>query len=160
MDRTLRFAHTCGLVMFLGSVAAFAVASGVPRAGDLAALATVRQVIGQGTGYLTLPGLALVIVCGIAMIVAKPDRLGLSRTRVMAVIAAVLVVNTAFVILPAASAATAMARASARAGSLDAGYQRAYLTESVAGGGNIVLALTALAAGLARPEVVRETEGA
>jgi hypothetical protein len=59
--------HLVGLVLFLGSIVTFAVASAVPAAGDLPSVAVARRVISNGTNYLTLPGLGLLLLSGLLL---------------------------------------------------------------------------------------------
>lgn len=61
-----------------------------------------------------------------------------------------IVANTILIVLPAVGSATRLAQGSAGAGELAPGYWRAYMTESVAGGVNILLALAAMGAGISR----------
>ena len=150
MTRPTRFLHHLGLALFLGSICTFAVASGVPRPGDLAALLVARQIISAGTHFLTLPGLALLLFSGLALAAVDHGRLKQTWVRVMLVVAILVVGNAALVVLPSVALATSLAAASVQAGSLVEGYEKAYLTESVAGSINVLLALLAVAAGVWR----------
>ena len=150
MLKGARLLHHLGLALFLGSILTFAVASGVPRSGDLADLFLARRIISAGTNVLTLPGLALLLMSGLGMVSLDRGRVKQTWVRVMLVAASVVVANAALVVLPAVASATALAASSAQAGRLVEGYQRAYLIESVAGGINIVLTLVAAIAGVWR----------
>jgi hypothetical protein len=150
MTRVARVVHLLGLVLFLGSILAFAVASSVPGAGDLADLAVARRVISAGTAFLTLPGLTLLVASGTALLVTTSRAWGEPWARVMALAAAAVVANTVLIVAPAVRSATALAEAAVVSGSLGPGYPQAYMTESVAGGINIVLTLVAMTAGVWR----------
>jgi hypothetical protein len=156
MRRTARFIHYLGLALFLGSIFSFIVASSVTATSDLAALAAARRVISAGTLFLTLPGLVLLIVSG-SVLSATSNGLKSRWVQIMAVAAAVIVVNAVSVVVPAGRAATALAQSSVSTGVLATGFGAAYMTESVAGGVNIVLALIATAAGVWRMESRRPT---
>ncbi len=150
MKPLVRFGHVLGLVLFLGSILAFAVASSVPASGDLVGLAVARRIIGNGSIFLTMPGLALLVVSGAVLSAAGGD-MRRGRVRVMAIAAAAIVANATLVVLPSVRSATALAQASLQAGSLDPLYHRAYMTESIAGGINIALTAVAALAGVWRP---------
>ncbi len=156
MRRTARFVHYLGVALFLGSIFSFIVASSVTATSDLAALAAARRVISAGTMFLTLPGLALLVVSG-AVLSATSNGLKSRWVQVMALAAAVIVVNAVFVVVPAGRTATALAQSAVSTGDLATGFGAAYMTESVAGGANIVLALIATAAGVWRMEARRPT---
>ncbi len=148
MKNAARLAHVLGFGLFLGSVLAFAVASGVPAAGDFASLAVARRVISAGTAWVTLPGLCLILVSGV-LLTGRETRIFEQRwTRVMVGIAGLVAVNTVLVVLPAVRTATALAQSSAAEGRLANGFASAYVRESVAGGVNILLALLAAVAGV------------
>ena len=150
MPKAARFLHHLGLALFLGSIFTFAVASGVPRPGDVAGLLVARQIISAGTNILTLPGLALLLVSGLGLAAADRGKLKEPWARVMLVAAILVLANAALVVLPAVASATSLAASSAEAGQLVEGYYKAYATESVAGGVNILLALTGVVAGVWR----------
>lgn len=150
MPKAARFLHHLGLVLFLGSIFTFAVASGVPRSGDLAGLLVARKIISAGTTFLTLPGLALLLVSGLTLAAVDRGKLKELWVRVMLVAAILVLGNAALVVLPAVASTTSLAVSSVQAGHLVEGYHSAYVTESVAGGINILLALVAVAAGVWR----------
>ncbi len=81
------------------------------------------------------------------------DRIRLVRQRwlsIMMVSALAIVFNALLVVVPAVRSATTIALQTVSAGRLPAGYARAYITESVAGGINIVPSLLAVASGMFR----------
>jgi hypothetical protein len=150
MSQVAKLVHLLGLALFLGSVLAFAVASSVPPSGDLGALVVARQVISAGTNALTLPGLCLLIVSGIGLAAANRHVVDQPWVRVMAAAALLIVANSVIFVIPAVRSATALAEAGVASGRLAGEYRLAYLTESVAGGVNILLAVAATVAGVWR----------
>ncbi len=148
MRTTLRLVHLIGLVLFLGSILTFTVASSVPAAGDVASLVVTRRVISAGTNALTLPGLGLLVASGIGL---TSRRLRLRDHRwlqVMTLAAALIILNGFLFVLPAVRRATALAEESLALGTVSAAYTRAYVAESSAGGVNVVLGLAAMVAGV------------
>jgi hypothetical protein len=150
VSRIAKLVHLLGLVLFLGSIFTFAVASGVPASGDLPSLATVRRVISAGTTSLTLPGLFLLVASGAGLLRGRARLVRQAWLRVMLVAGLVIVANALLVVVPAVRSATSLAQEAVAAGQRPAGYARAYAVESAAGAANIVLALLATAAGVWR----------
>ena len=148
MKQVMRFVHILGLVLFLGSILTFLVASSVGADGGVADLAVARRVISTGTSHLSLPGLALLIAAGVALVVTGSGMLKKWWVRVMAIAAAGIVANGFLVVLPAVHSATQLAEASVAAGHLVAGYHQAYVRESSAGDVNIALGFVAMLAGV------------
>jgi hypothetical protein len=146
----LKLFHLIGLVLFLGTIFTFAVASAVPARGDFGSLAVARRIISAGTFSLTLPGLALLIISGIGMVWRRADLARQGWVRTMALAGVVIAINAFLVVAPAVRAATALVEAAISAGALSAGYAKAYTIESVAGGVNILLALAAMASAVVR----------
>ena len=148
MRNTLKFVHLIGLVLFLGSILTFIVASSVPATGDLPSLVVARRVISAGTNALTLPGLGLLIASGIGL---KWGRLRLRDHRwlqVMVAAAGLVVLNGLLFVLPAVHSASALVEESQSLGTLTEAYTRAYVLESSAGSLNVVLGLVAMFAGV------------
>jgi len=131
MKQVMRFVHILGLVLFLGSILTFLVASSVGADGGVADLAVARRVISTGTSHLSLPGLALLIAAGVALVVTGSGMLKKWWVRVMAIAAAGIVANGFLVVLPAVHSATQLAEASVAAGHLVAGYHQAYVRSRV-----------------------------
>lgn len=156
MRQLARLGHIIGLVLLLGSILTFIVASGVGESGGVLELAVARRIISAGTAFLTLPGLALLVVSGAALVGMGTGMLRRTPVRIMLVAAAGIIANGVAVVLPAVRSATALAEASLAAGHRVAGYQHAYMTESVAGGLNVALVLVALVAGVFGPGGTRK----
>jgi hypothetical protein len=148
MRVTLRFAHLIGLVLFLGSILTFIVASSVGGTGDLASLLVSRRVISAGTNALTLPGLGLVTVSGIGLTWGRSELREHRWLQVMALAAVGIALNGVLFVLPSVRSATALAEESFARGSLSPAYARAYMLESAAGSVNVLLGLVAVGAGV------------
>jgi heme/copper-type cytochrome/quinol oxidase subunit 3 len=148
MRKTLRFVHLIGLVLFLGSILTFIVASSVPATGDVASLVVARRVISAGTNVLTLPGLGLLIASGIGLTWGRLRLRDHRWLQVMALAAALIALNGLLFVLPAVRSASALIEESRSFGILTEAYTRAYVAESTAGGVNVILGLVAMVAGV------------
>lgn len=102
---TLRFVkalHLLGMAMFLGSILGHITAGFLPGVHEDAATALVaRQTIDVATTYLTLPGLALLVLTG--MVLAAKGSLSIPRTRWLvlhALFALLILLNAVFVLYP------------------------------------------------------------
>lgn len=147
MLRALRLAHLFGLVLFVGSIAAFIVVSTLTQDASLTDLAFGRRVISAGTSVLTIPGMWLAGLSGAWM---GYIRFGM-RGRLVCVklsIMLLIVLNAYICVVPAATAATELAARSVSDGRLLAGYSRAYLRESIWGGVNVLLSIAAAVVGI------------
>jgi hypothetical protein len=150
------FAHLLGLGLFLGSIATFAAASGVPAAGDVESLSVARRVIGAGTSFVTLPALGVLVLSGLGLLWSRGRARWQAWLGVMVAAGVLVVANTVFVVTPAVRSATALAQEATAGGQLPDGYSRANAVESAAGGVNIALTLVAMVCGVwrfgSRPE--------
>ena len=148
MKRVARLAHIVGLVLLLGSILTFLVASSVGEKGGVVELAVARRIISTGTQLLTLPGLVLLVVSGAALVGLGTGAWKEWPVRAMALSVAGIIANGVLVVLPFVRSATALAEASLAAGHLVPGYQHAYRMETLAGDINIALVLVALITGV------------
>jgi hypothetical protein len=148
MRETLRFIHLIGLVLFLGSILAFVVASSVPAAGDVASLVVARRVIGTGTNVLTLPGLGLMIGSGIGLTWGRLRVRDHRWLQVMVLAAGLIALNGFLFVLPAVRSASALIEEARSLGTVTEAYTRAYVRESNAGSVNVILGLVAMVAGV------------
>jgi heme/copper-type cytochrome/quinol oxidase subunit 3 len=148
MRQALKLVHLIGLVLFLGSIATFIVASRVPSGGDVGSLVTARRVISAGTNALTLPGLGLLIVSGVSLAWGRLRLRDHRWLQVMALAAGAIALNGILFVMPSVRSATALAEESCSRGTVLAAYTRAYRLESAAGGVNVALGLLAMIAGV------------
>lgn len=155
MVRFLKTCHLLGLTLFLGSILGHIVASVAAGAPGGASFLYARQHIALATQFLTLPGLALSVLSGIAL--AASSRLSPLRHRWLAAkIALTLAVmaNSALFLAPAGARALAGALALARG---DAGAMAeigaALRVEQYAGAANILLILLIVVLGVFKPRL-------
>lgn len=149
MDKGIKFLHIAGMALFLGSIAVFTLISELTKASTLPDLAFGRAITSSGISYVTLPGLWLVVASGLFMVLRGR---GLSEAwlKLKFALAFLIVLNAHFIIVPAANNALASANASVAAGSLSPLFRKALLTESVAGGINVAMAVIAMIAGVVK----------
>lgn len=151
MRKLLKLVHLLGLSAFLGSILAFIVASRVAQGMPPQGLATLRSFIDAGTLALTLPGMWIVAITGLAGAVLQGRLFRDGWLIVKQALMLLIIINAHFVVVPAVFEVSRLAMEGASSGVLPAGYASAYLRESLAGGANIVLALAAGAVGVWKP---------
>lgn len=102
MYKSIKVLHIIGVVLFFGSILGHAVAGIVSSTSDnLQVLNTVREVIQTETYFLTIPGLVLFTLTGIAMLFV--GKLPLKKRRWLVVhigLGTLVVLNAVFVLLP------------------------------------------------------------
>lgn len=142
MYRGLKLLHFTGLTFFLGSILTFVVISSLIENATLEKFAFGREIISKGTGLLTIPGLWVVAVSGIMM---GYSRYGVKHRffQLKLVLAALILFNAHFLIMPSVFSATDLAIQSFDQGQLLPEYETAYLNESIFGAVNVLLTLTA-----------------
>jgi hypothetical protein len=139
--------------MFFGSVLAHVTATLIPGASENPSmLLAAREAISMANWYVTIPGLVIAILSGIAMAIYS----GYEKRHWLvlhALAVAVVTVNAAVVLIPAALELEAGARA------VVAGTMRAEvlagteMRESMFGAGNITIIIIAIAIGVALPSL-------
>jgi hypothetical protein len=162
MVRLLKTCHLLGLTLFLGSILGHIVASVAAGAPGGASFLYAREHIALATRFLTLPGLALSIVSGIALVVLS--RLSPLRHRWLAAkIALTLAVmaNSALFLAPAGARALAGAVALSRGDSgAMADVVVALRVEQYAGAANILLILLIVVLGVFKPRLQSHRQAA
>ncbi|HEY0722241.1 MAG TPA: hypothetical protein VGE50_13425 [Gammaproteobacteria bacterium] len=138
MYRTLKLFHLGGLTLFLGSILTYVLISAQIEGATLEQIAFGRAIISMGTRDLTLPGLWLLIISGIGLGYLRE---GQQRPylKLKLLLAALIISNAYLLVVPAATSATVLAEHSVMMGQLSAGYQPAYLRETIFGALNVVL---------------------
>lgn len=147
MSRFLKMAHILGLVLFLGSIFTFIVASGVIRGADVLSISVGRRIISSGTDLLTVPALLLVVISG-AWMAWVGGGFASRFVRIKLAIGVLLLLNAVVFVVPAVHLATELAVQSVSSGQLLPGFSAAYMQEEIAGALNILLGIGALAVGV------------
>jgi len=150
MRVALRLAHLIGLVLFLGSILTFIVASSVGGSGGLTSLVVARRVISAGTNVLTLPGLGLLVASGAGLVWRRLRWRDHHWLQVMTLAVSAIALNGVLFVVPSVRSATALAEESLRLGAVLPAYTHAYQLESTAGSLNVLLGLVAMVAGVVR----------
>jgi hypothetical protein len=162
MVRLLKTCHLLGLTLFLGSILGHIVASAAAGAPGTASFLYAREHIALATQFLTLPGLALSVLSGIALVVGS--RLSPQRHRWLAAKIALTVAvmaNSALFLAPAGARAFAGALALSKG---DAAAMTeivaALRAEQYAGAVNILLILSIVLLGVFKPRLQWRRHGA
>ncbi len=102
MYKTVKTLHIIGVIMFFGSILGHAIAGIVSSTSDsLQVLKIVREVIQTETYFLTIPGLILFAVTGIAMLFISKLPIKKLRWLMVHVFLGILVIlNAVFILLP------------------------------------------------------------
>jgi hypothetical protein len=162
MVRLLKTCHLLGLTLFLGSILSHIVAGAAAGAPGTASFLYAREQIALATQFLTLPGLALSVLSGIALVAVS--RLSPLRNRWLAAkIALTLAVmaNSALFLAPAGARALMGALALSK-GEADAMIEivAALRAEQYAGAVNILLILSIVLLGVFKPPLRWRRQGA
>ncbi len=148
MQKTLKYLHLLGLVLFLGSIFTYVLVSMLVKDGSLADLVFGRQIIRAGTWYLTLPGMWLAVLTGLLMAARGNKKFRERWLTFKGVLALIIVLNAHALIIPTTGDALSWAKESLIRGKVLPEYAAAYLREAIAGTVNVVLILAAMAAGV------------
>jgi hypothetical protein len=162
MLKALKAIHIVGVALFLGSIFAHIATGQTPAAlTEPAATLFSRQAIDIATRYVTVPGLAIVVISGILMVaIGYPNLLKRGWLVLHAAVAAIIVVITITVMLPAGrDILTAAAALASGAGTREA-FDATAMREHSFGAANIVLALAAIVLGAVKPRLRRPVQGA
>lgn len=145
MMRSVKALHILGVVLFLGSVPVFIVASALSRQTPFDQLLFARRLIQTATYALTLPGLGIVAASGVWMS-TRWRHAGLPGwLKVKQIATATIALSTLFAVLPAVRDCLEAAAEAASTQVISPRFMPAYLRESVAGAFNLVLTLASLA---------------
>ncbi len=153
MHKTVKALHLVGLAMFLGSILGHVTVGFLPGARDPGeAMLFGRQAIEIATWSLTIPGLALLAVTGVALSLRRD--LGLGRRRWLSVhqgIGLLIVANAAIVLVPGGAELLDLASALAGGdGSADA-FAALAARERTFGAVNLTLALVTVFVAILKP---------
>ncbi len=153
MFKLLKLLHLVGVAAFVGSVFGHIVSGlTVPWSDDAMAVLTARAGILDITNTVTLPGLAVAVATGFAMMALK--RIDPRRAPWLAVHAGLGLLIVANALLLVVPAGRVMAAEAAKLGgtAFDAlAYLDALKVEAIAGGVNLLMAVIAMALAIAKP---------
>ena len=152
MYKTAKALHLIGLAMFLGSILGHISIGFLPDAGAAQTILFGRQAIAVATWWLTLPGLALLIVTGLFMTVQ--GRHGFGRRRWLTahqVLAVLIALNAAFVLVPGGETLRALAAEVADGRRAADAMQALAGRESMFGAANLLMALAAIFVAVLKP---------
>ena len=152
MYNTAKALHLIGLAMFLGSILGHISVGFLPGAGEAQAILFGRQAIAVATWWLTLPGLALLMITGLFMTVQGGHGIGrrrwLSAHQLLAVL---IVLNAAFVLVPGGATLLALAAEVADGRQAADTMQALAGRESMFGAANLLMALASVFIGVLKP---------
>ena len=161
MVRLLKTCHLLGLTLFLGSILGHIVASAAAGAPGTASFLFAREQIALATQFLTLPGLALSVLSGIALMAVS--RLSPLRHRWLAAKIALtlaIMANSALFLAPAGAHALAGALALSKGADAMIEIAAALRAEQYAGAVNILLILSIVLLGVFKPRLQSRRQGA
>jgi hypothetical protein len=144
MVKVMRVFHHLGIVLFLGSIAVFVSISVLAEKRSLTDLVFAREIIKTGSFDITLTGLVMLFISGVALLLMKyrtPGHFWLSAKKVITVI---IVLNTFIFVLPAVNSVLGFAKDSLAQKVITESYKSAYLKESIAGGVNVILTMACI----------------
>lgn len=159
--KSLKFLHVVGIILFLGSVFGH-VATGVLAGGPVdPGFVAARQNISALTRDLTLPGLGLTIVCGLALGLAGRAQPFKQRWLIVhALLAVAITVLTVAVIVPAGQRVLEDALLMPSVPGSQMNLESSLRTEHLVGAANIVLSLLAICVAVWRPRFARGGDAA
>ena len=152
MYKTAKALHFIGLAMFLGSILGHISLGFLPDAGEAQTVLFGRQAIAVATWWLTLPGLALLVITGLFMTARGGHGFGRRRWLTAHQILAVLIVlNAAIVLVPGGATLLALAAEVADGRRAADAMQALAGRESMFGAANLLMALAAIFVAVMKP---------
>ena len=157
MNKILKITHFLGLAVFLGSIPGHIVLGRlVDPAADLKGFTLLMHAKYMTILALTLPGVALMLLTGIAMMLRRGTTP--NKFRWMAVklaLVALIALNGAFVLTPLARDIAAAAQAAVTTGSLPAGFADLARKEGAFGAANLAMILAVIGLAVVKPSLGR-----
>ena len=147
--------HIIGVVLFFGSILDHAI-TGLAEGlhGNAQAVLVARQIVDVATWYLTLPGLVLVTLTGIGLVVMRERPLPNLVPHLF--IAALILVNAIFILLPTGQAILGAAIELAAGSGNDSELTTLLGREAMFGAINILLCISAVFFGVLKPGSTKE----
>lgn len=151
--KLIRAFHLIGLALFFGSILGHAIGGLAPALHASPETELLgRQMITSSTRYLTVPGLALLMITGIAMVVRRRTSLLKARWLYLHAGFALLIALNAFIVLiPAGNALLGMAEGAVSGTAPADGQAMLQGREAMFGATNVVLSLVILFLGVIKP---------
>ncbi len=160
MTKLLKTVHLVGLAVFLGSIPGHIVLARLAMAqADVAAAVALLEAKHTATLALTLPGLALSVATGLAMLAANRGLLRTAWLRAKLALVALVALNGALVLTPIGAAMVERARETRSADALRTALAPLAARESAFGAVNLAMVLAAVALAVARPRLRRGAAG-
>lgn len=157
MEKILKIAHFFGLAVFLGSIPGHIVLGRlVDPTADLQGFALLTHAKYMSVLLLTLPGLLLMFLTGIALMLRRgmtPNKLRWMAAKLTLV--ALIALNGAFVLTPLARDIAAAAQAAVTTGSLASGFADLARKEAAFGAANLAMILAVIGLAVVRPSLRR-----
>jgi len=155
MLKFIKALHVIGVGLFFGSILGHAVAGLAPGIHDSPHTRLVaRQIIDVATYYLTLPGLALLLLTGVALVVKRERPIRNLAPHLF--IAVLILVNAIFILYPTGQDVLGVTRDLAAGAQSDGVLQALEGREAMFGAINILLCLLAILVGVIKPGSEKE----
>jgi hypothetical protein len=149
----LKIAHLFGLAVFLGSLPVHILLGHlVDPAADLQGLALLMHVKSMNVLVLTLPGLVLTLLAGIAVMLRRgmtPNKLRWMAAKLALV--ALITLNGAFVLTPLARDIAVAAQGALTTGGLPAGFADLSRKEGTFGAANLAMIIAVIGLAVLKP---------
>lgn len=157
MDKTLKVAHFVGLALFLGSIPGHILLGRLADAADLHGFALLMHAKHVNVLALTLPGLFLSLLTGIALMLRRgmtPNKVRWMAVKL--VLVALITLNGVFVLRPVGAEMAHSARAATKTGALPAAFAALEQRERVFGAANLAMILAVIGIAVFRPRWRRD----
>ena len=152
MHRALKPLHLVGLAVFLGSIPGHILlgrlADGAGEPGQVTLLLQAKHL---ATAALTLPGLAVVVISGAVMLARIQPLLRNGWMRARLGLVALIVVNSAFLLLPPGAGIAWLADAATRGDTVPGQLAALDRRETILGAVNLLMILAVVALSVVHP---------
>lgn len=152
MDKTLKVAHFVGLALFLGSIPGHILLGRLADPADLPAFALMMHAKYVSVLALTLPGLFLTLLAGIALMLRRgmtPNRVRWMAVKL--VLVALIAPNGALVLRPVAAEMAQSAHAAVKTGTLPTEFTALERREGAFGAANLAMILAVIGLAVFKP---------
>lgn len=150
MNKILKFLHHLGVIMFLGSIFTYLLISILTKDGSLENLVFASRIIRSGSLFLTIPGMWLILITGIAMTIRGYGFFKFRWLNIKHLLITIIALNAHLIIVPATGDALKLATESLVEGKSLPDYHSAYIKESIFGALNILMIIVSMVAGIWR----------